>query len=91
MMPRYRITITGTDREAMLDLVRKHNLQVFDHGNSYSDATGYTVGAVAEPAEITKLRSLGYSVAQHEDVDKLGAERQREVGKGERYQDHTAG
>jgi hypothetical protein len=89
VMPRYRITITGTDREAILDLVRKHNVQVFDHGNSYSDTTGYTVGAVAEPAEIAKLRGLGYSVEQHEDVDKLGRARQRDVGTGDRYRDAT--
>lgn len=32
-MPRYRITITSKDREAMLDLVRKYKIQVFDHGS----------------------------------------------------------
>jgi hypothetical protein len=88
-MPRYRITITGTDREAMLNLVRKHEVQVFDHGNSYSDTSGYTVAAVAEPAEIARLRGLGYSVEQHEDVHKLGRARQREVGKGDRYRDRN--
>jgi sensor c-di-GMP phosphodiesterase-like protein len=28
----YCIIMTGSDREAMLDLVRKHNVQVFDQG-----------------------------------------------------------
>ncbi|MBV8219144.1 MAG: hypothetical protein JO325_11820 [Solirubrobacterales bacterium] len=90
-MPRYRITITSKDREAMLDLVRTHNVQVLDHGNSYSEASGYTVGAVAETAEIKKLRDLGYDVERHEDVDKVGKERQREVGKGDRYRDREEG
>ena len=61
-MPRYRISITGKDREAMLDLVRKHRLKVFDHGNRYSDADGYTVGGIAEPATIEKLKAAGYHV-----------------------------
>ena len=84
-MPRYRITITGKDREAMLDLVRKHNLQVFDHGNRYSDSEGYSIGALAEAADIQVLEKAGYNVQHHEDVDKQGKERQQEVGKGDRY------
>jgi len=75
----------------MLDLVRKHQVQVFDHGNSYSDKSGYTVGAVAEPAQIDRLRGLGYRVEQHEDVEKRGKSRQREVGKGDRYRDRDLG
>jgi hypothetical protein len=84
-MPRYRISITSKDPEAMLDLVRKHRLKVFDHGNRYSDADGYTVGGIAEPATIEKLKAAGYHVEQHEDVDRRGKERQKEVGKGDRY------
>jgi hypothetical protein len=84
-MPRYRVTITSTDREAMLDLVRKHNIQVFDHGNRYSAAAGYSVDALADATEIRHLRKAGYGLEQHEDVDKLGKARQREVGRGDRY------
>ena len=85
-MPRYRITITSKDREAMLDLVRKHKIQVFDHGNQSTEA-GYIVGAIAEPADIKKLKQAGYHVQQHEDVDELGKRRQREVGRGDRYKE----
>jgi len=84
-MPRYRITITGKDREAMLDLVRKHKLQVFDHGNRFTESAGYSVGAIAEPADIQELENAGYHVQQHEDVDELGKTRQKEVGIGDRY------
>jgi hypothetical protein len=84
-MPRYRITITSKDREAMLDLVRKHKIQVFDHGNRYSESAGYSVDAAAEPADIQKLENAGYHVRRHEDVDKLGKARQQEVGRGDRY------
>ncbi len=84
-MPRYRITITSKDREAMLDLVRKHKIQVFDHGNRYSESVGFSVDAVAEPADIQKLENAGYHVERHEDVDELGKTRQQEVGRGDRY------
>lgn len=84
-MPRYRITITSKDREAMLDLVRKHKIQVFDHGTRYSESAGYSVGAIVEPAVIEQLKNAGYLVEQHEDVDEHGKIRQQEVGRGDRY------
>ena len=68
-----------------MDLVRKHKIQVFDHGSRYIDSVGYSVDAVAEPADIQKLRKAGYDVHQHEDVDKIGKARQREVARGNRY------
>ena len=84
-MPRYRITITSKDREEMLDLVRKHKVQVLDHGTRFTDSVGYSVDAIAEPADIQKLKSAGYAVQRHEDVDELGKARQKEVGTGDRY------
>jgi hypothetical protein len=70
----------------MLDLVRQHKIQVFDHGNRYIESVGYSVDAIAEPSDIRELRNAGYQVQQHEDVDKVGKLRQREVGRGDRYQ-----
>lgn len=84
-MPRYRITITSKDREAMLDLVRKHHVQVFDHGTRFTESTGYSVDATGDPVLIEKLKNEGYDIQQHEDVDELGKERQQEVGRGDRY------
>jgi len=83
-MPRYRITITSKDREAMLDLIRKHRIQVFDHGSG-STADGYRVDAIAEPTDIENLKKAGYKIHKHEDVDELGKRRQQEVGCGDRY------
>jgi hypothetical protein len=83
-MPRYRITISSEDREKMLDLVRKHLVQVEDHGSG-STESGYTVDAIAEPADIQKLEQAGYDVQRHEDVDETGKARQKEVGLGDRY------
>lgn len=86
-MPRYRITIKSNDREAMLDLVRVHKISVYDHGSKQSPSGEYSVDATADTAEIRELRGAGYHVDRHEDVDKVGRARQREVGKGDRYRD----
>jgi hypothetical protein len=84
-MPRYRVTISGSSRDAMLALVREHKINVFDHGIRKGDMTGYLVDAIAEPAAIQKLEAAGYQVQMHEDVDEAGKERQGEVGQGNRY------
>ncbi len=69
----------------MLGLVRKHKIEVFDHGSQYSESEGFSVDAVATSADIQRLKSAGYRVHQHEDIDKVGKARQREVGRGDRY------
>jgi hypothetical protein len=84
-MPRYRITIRGPDKATMADLVRKHDIPVFDHGIRFAPDIGYTVAAFAAPDEIRKLQQNGYVVLQHEDADELGKIRQRDVGRGNRY------
>jgi hypothetical protein len=88
-MPRYRITITSKDREAMLDLVRKYKLQVLDHGIRYSEKDGHSVDAIVDAADLaqldSKLAKATYHVERHEDIDELGKARQQEVGRGNRY------
>ena len=84
-MAYYRATIRSTDREAMLDLVRKHKIQVFDHTARYADVEGWSVDAALEPADIRRLERAGYHVERHEDIAKLGKARQAEVGRGDRY------
>jgi hypothetical protein len=84
-MTRYRITINGSNRAAMTDLVRKHDIEPFDHGIRFTPDIGYTVAAIATPEEIRKLQQHDYRVVQHEDADESGKARQREVGVGNRY------
>jgi murein tripeptide amidase MpaA len=84
-MPRYRITIGGPDKAAMLDLIRTHAIQVLDHGSGFAPDKGYTVAAFAAPDEILQLRQNGYQVVQHEDRDEIRKIRQQEVGQGNRY------
>lgn len=88
-MARFRITISSQDREAMLDLVRKYKIQVIDHSIRSDESGDYFVDTFAEPAQIQELRNAGYQIEQHEDVDKRGKERQKEVGSGDRYKEQS--
>jgi hypothetical protein len=84
-MPRYRITISSQSGLAMTDLVRKHKIQVLDHGVRRGKEAGFAVDAIVEEPDIQRLRDAGYTVEQHEDVDETGKARQKEVGRGNRY------
>lgn len=84
-MPRYRVTIRGTDAEAMADLVRRYHVPVFDHHARRPREGQHAVGAILTPDEIEELERVGYNVERHEDVDEAGSERQAEVGQGNRY------
>ncbi len=86
-MPRYFVTITSKSKESMADLIRKYHVQVSDHGQRYDRETGYSVEAIAEPGEISKLKAVGYHVERHANVDETGKARQKEVGQGNRYTD----
>lgn len=84
-MPRYRITISSQSGQAMTDLVRKHKINVLDHG-ARRNKDSFSVDAIVQPADIQRLRDAGYTVEQHEDVDEVGKARQREVGRNNPYE-----
>lgn len=77
-MPRYRITVSGKDYDAMADLVRKHKISIAGHTVKKLAKGRYRVHAHADGAQIRALEKAGYKVKQHEDVDKAGKQRQAE-------------
>jgi len=85
-MTRYHVTISGHNRDVMLDLVRKHKINVF--GNSVKKTTveeGYDVDGLVEDQDINTLEKEGYKVRINYDVDKEGKTRQQEIGRQNRY------
>lgn len=76
-MPRFHVTITARDQEAVADLVRKHKLTVARHSIEEL-ARGYRVDAHATSAQIRALEAAGYKVKRREDVDREGRKRQAE-------------
>ena len=61
-MTRYHIRISGQNKEAMADLIRKYKINIFNHGISYSKETGYLVDAMIVLDEIQMLEKNGYTV-----------------------------
>ncbi len=83
-MPNYHVTVHGTDRNSMADLVRLHGTRVYAQTLQERPET-CQVQAIADDAMIKKLRAAGYTVDQHEDVDEVAQESLRDVGTGNRY------
>jgi hypothetical protein len=83
-MPTFHITVRGTDREAMADLVRVHGVRVLpqtlDEGGPEP-----RVAAMADEPTIRRLADAGYRVEQHEDVDQSAREDLEQVGQGNRF------
>jgi murein tripeptide amidase MpaA len=77
-MPRYRVTITGKNYDAMADLVRTHRLNIAGHTGKKAGRR-YVVDAFADSEQIETLQSAGYKVDVHEDVHEAGTRRQAEV------------
>jgi len=84
-MTRYHVTISGHNRDMMLDLVRKHKINIF--GNSVEKTTeeGYDVDGLVEDQDIKTLEKEGYKVRINHDIDEVGKKRQQEIGKQNRY------
>jgi hypothetical protein len=84
-MPRYHVTITGEGYEAMADLVRTHHVSVVHKTVRDQGKQRYTVDAIVDGTAIRRLTAAGYEVTRNHDVEKVGRERQKEVGQGDRY------
>jgi carboxypeptidase T len=77
-MPIYHLKISGKDKDAMFDLVRKYRIAVARNTITQTDA-GYTVYADADGNQIRRLTSAGYEVERIEDSRRAGKARQREI------------
>jgi hypothetical protein len=96
-VPRYRVTISGRDYDAMADLVRKHKIGVLPHTVRQLEEGGYSVDAVVDDAQMRFLETRAvepdapeaseYTIERHEDVDEAGKARQEEVGREDNYEE----
>ena len=84
-MPRYHVTISGQGYEAMADLVRTHQVSVLHKTVRSKGKQRYSVDAIVEDSAIPHLTDAGYDVKRNHDVDEVGRQRQKEVGRGDRY------
>lgn len=77
-MPNFHVKITGPDREAMLDLVRKYKVAVA-RNTAEETPEGYRIHAHANGSQIRRLKAAGYGVEQLEDATQGGKARQKEL------------
>lgn len=94
-MPRYRVTISAPDYDAMADLVRRHGVDILRQTVRRLDQGGYSVDAIIDDSQIRSLETRGleaealereYAIERHENVDETGKARQEEVGSGDEYE-----
>jgi hypothetical protein len=83
-MPNYHVTVHGTDRNSMADLVRRHGIRVYAQTLQEQPAN-CQIDAIADDDTINRLRAAGYTVDRHEDVDEAAQDSLRDVGTGNRY------
>ena len=83
-MPVFHITVHGTDREAMADLVRVHGVRVLPQTLDEGGAEP-RVDALVDEATIQRLTDAGYRVERHEDIDEAAREDLHQVGRGNRF------
>jgi len=83
---RCRVAITDDSYERMIDLVRKHQVGVLDHGSRQQEDGRYRADAILTAQEIERLEAAGYAIERlDDDVHATGRERQREVGGDDEY------
>ena len=87
-MANYHITVHGADRQAMADLVRVHGVRVYPQ-TLQEGVDGDRVSAVADHDLIQRLRTAGYLVDEHEDVDEDARSSLDQIGSGNRFLDQT--
>jgi carboxypeptidase T len=83
-MARYHITITGSDREQVSELIRRHRVSLIRHLGGVEEG-GYRVSAVANLEQIRALKAAGVRVVRHENVDRAAKATLADVGEGNRY------
>jgi hypothetical protein len=84
-MPYYRVTITGRNRDAMLDLTRRFEMEVFPSTAQEREGGAWQVDAILDEEQSEMLGASGYEIVRHEDVEEQGHLRQAEVQAEEDY------
>lgn len=83
-MANYHVTVHGSGRGAMADLVRVHRLRVYPQTLN-EQGQDNRVDGVADEDTIGRLTDAGYRVDRHEDVDEDAKGSLKHVGQGNRF------
>lgn len=81
-----RIRITARDREALSALLRENALDLSCGGPKRQEGGVITLEAFVPEEELARLRRYPVEIEVIEDASAKGRERQKEVGKGNRFE-----
>jgi hypothetical protein len=86
-MATHRVRICGRDYDAMADLVRQHDLDVFNATAKGLEEGGYCVDAHVDDDQIKDLRASGYRIQiQEKNVHRRDPQRRADIGQGNEYE-----
>lgn len=84
--PHYHVAISDDSYERMIDLVRKHQVPVLDHGSRKLEDGSYRADAILTADEIARVEAAGYALERlDEDVHGTARARQEEVSSDDTY------
>ena len=80
----YRVLLRAPDRETLARAVRQRGLDI-DHSHP-SREKPLEIEAFLTQAQVDDLKKEGWDLRVRENLSEIGRERQKEVGKGDRFQ-----
>lgn len=81
-----RILITAREKQALSALLREHPLDLSCGGPQRREGGAVSVEAYVPEDQVDSLRRYGVNIEILDDASATGRERQKEVGKGNRFE-----
>jgi hypothetical protein len=83
----FRVSLRAPDRAALATVVRELGLDVdHQHPNEERSARDVGITAFLTQRQIDELKARGWELRVEENLSEIGRERQKEVGKGDRFE-----
>ena len=80
-----RIALKGSKQETLVELVRKFQLDIWGAGGPRRLHDSIIMEAYVPEEVLDKLKATGVAFEIIEDATQIGLERQKEVGRGDRF------
>jgi hypothetical protein len=82
----FRVTLHAPDRDALATVVHELGLDIdHQHPSEVPDAKGIQITAFLTEQQIDELKRRLWTLHVEENLSQIGRERQKEVGKGDRF------
>jgi hypothetical protein len=83
----FQVVLTAPDRATLARLVRELGLDIdHQHPGEEHDIKEVNIGAYLTQQQIDEVKSRGWCLQVEKNLSEIGRERQKEVGKGDRFE-----